>query len=282
VNAQYGWSLGLANEKWRLKRGSQYSVRYWIDAGDPDYAMAVATSESAVEVVLKDSVPLFNNFRRGNTLYFSAQNMDFMFSLTDTSRVLTYLLDCVKGGGRKPIAVAATPNPFGPTTAPTTSRDKGSSSSNASLAAERAEATVLAANLLSELGTPGFKILQPDEMPAGWKSDAMWRSDAGLGTVDVLPKVADPAEMSAVIISGDAKSCKKAFASGSLPAGEGSLTRLFTRCGAGKDALVGIYLVVPRRAGGIYVVGTFSLGEEDAGKALDASIRQAIFRALPK
>lgn len=279
LGAKHNWSMGFANDKWRLKSGSQYSVRYWIDTGEPEYATAVATSEQAVEISLKDSIPLFNSFRRGNTLYVSAQNTDFTFNLTDSSRVLTYLLECVKADGRKPVVAASVPNPFG---SPAVTRDKGSSVN--STLAERAEATTLAANLLSALGTPGFKILQPDEMPEGLKSDAMWRSGAGIGTVNVLPSVTDIKGIPSVLISGDAKGCKKAFASGSLPAESGlsPLTRLFTRCGKGKDAIVGIYLIIPRRAGGAYVIGTFSVGEGDAANALDSDIRQAIFRALPK
>lgn len=279
ISVKYNWSMFLTNKNWRLKSGNQYSVRYWVDTNEPEYGMAVATSPDTVTIPLKDDVALFNNFRRGNTLFLSAQNSDFSFSLKDSSRMLTYLLECVKAGGRKPPIVAASPNPFGPPVAPSTDK---TTLDNAKLAAERAEATVLAANLISQLGISGFKILRPDEMPEGWKPDAMWRSDSSIGTVTVLPSASDSGEISPVIIAQDAKGCKRAFASGSLPAESGSpITRLFTRCGVGKDAFVGFYALVPRQAGGQYVIGTFSIGEEEAAKALDSGIRQAIFRALP-
>jgi hypothetical protein len=279
ISANYSWGMGLQNKNWRLKPGNQYSVRYWVDTNDAEYGMAIATSSDQVLIPLKDNVSLFNNFQRGNTLFLSAQNSDFSFSLKDSSRMLTYLLECVKAGGLKPPIVATSPNPFGPPVAASTDR---TTLNNAKLAAERAEATVLAANLISQLGISGFTILRPDEMPEGWKPDAMWRSDSGIGTVTVLPSASDSGEISPAIIAQDAKGCKKAFASGSLPAESSSpITRLFTRCGTGKDAFVGFYVLIPRQAGGQYVIGTFSIGEEEAAKALDSGIRQAIFRALP-
>lgn len=281
IGADYSWRMGLSNEKWQLKQGSQYSVRYWIDANEPESGMAEAQSAQTVTILLKDNTSLFNNFRRGNTLFLSAQSANFMFNLKDSSRALTYLLDCVKAGGRKPTVVATSPNPFGPPAGNTT-RDK-TALDNARLAAEQAEAAILAANLISELGITGFKILRPDEMPKGWKADAMWRSDSAVGTVMVLPLVSDAGQIPPVIIASDAAGCKEAFASGSLPAESSTaVRRLFTRCSTGKDALVGFYSIVPRRAGGHYVIGTFSLGEEDAAKTLDLGVRQAIFRALPK
>ena len=87
-------------------------------------------------------------------------------------------------------------------------------------------------------------------MPKGFMADAIWRTDNNLGTVTVLQKVDDPASVGPKLISMDANGCKKAFSPGLAPVEEGSsVTRLFTRCGTGKDALVGLYLVVPIKAG---------------------------------
>jgi hypothetical protein len=286
VGADYSWAMTFANLKWSLKPGNEYSVRYWIDTNEPEYAMAVAKSTQMVDIPLKDSPELFNKFRRGYTLFVSAQSMDFQFNLTDSSRVLAYLLECVKSGGRKPvISVATSSNPFAAPNAPAPSTASRSAqpSADAQLAAERAEATVVAANLMSELRINGFKILRPEEMPKGMTADAVWQSDAAMGSVTILRSGTDAGAVPPIIISNDAKSCKKAFASGSLPPDTGStVTRLFTRCGTGSDAFIGNYLILPRRAGGLYVIGTYTVGEEEASKALDAGIRQAVFRALPK
>jgi hypothetical protein len=101
--------------------------------------------------------------------------------------------------------------------------------------------------------------------------------------VTILRPGADAQAVATSLISQDAKNCKKAFASGSLPAETGSkLVRLFTRCDTGKEAVISNYYVVPRQAGGLYVIGTYTEGEEEGSKSLDAGIRQAVFRALPK
>jgi hypothetical protein len=44
VNVNYGWTMGFANPKWQLKPGNQYSVRYWVDTGEPEFGMATAVS----------------------------------------------------------------------------------------------------------------------------------------------------------------------------------------------------------------------------------------------
>jgi hypothetical protein len=183
VGADYSWSMGFANDNWRLKSGNEYSVRYWIDTNEPQYAMAVAKSANVVQIPLKDSAELFNKFRRGYTLFVSAQSTDFQFSLTDSGRVLTYLLDCARAAGRKPTwSVANSPNPFGPPAASqsSTAPRRTEQSTDAQLAAERAESTLVAANLLSELRVSDFKLLRREDLPEGWKADATWRTDGGV------------------------------------------------------------------------------------------------------
>jgi hypothetical protein len=282
VNKTYDWTMAFASPKWSLTPGTEYRVSFWVDDRPADVATARAVSANQVLLLLKDSVPLFNAFRRGRTLYVNAQGTDLAFNLTDTSVMLSYLLRCAAAGGAKPAPmVVATPNPFGSPAEGSPSRSTAAPTST--LEAERAEATLVAANLMSELGVAGFKLLRPDEMPKGFMADAMWVADKNVGTVTVLPKADDTASVGSNLISLDAKGCKKAFSSGSAPVEEGSnVTRLFTRCGMGNDALVSLYLVVPRKAGGAYVIGTFATGEEDGAKAIDSGIRAAVFRALPK
>ena len=67
------------------------------------------------------------------------------------------------------------------------------------------------------------------------------------------------------------------------PAEAGStIIRLLTRCGMGSDTTVDLYLIVPRKAGGIYVTAMYATGGEDAAETVDSGIRAAVFRALPK
>jgi hypothetical protein len=64
--------------------------------------------------------------------------------------------------------------------------------------------------------------------------------------------------------------------------GDSKVASLFTRCGLGKDAFVSFYLVAPRKAGGVYVIGTYGDEQEETVKTTDSGVKTAVFRALPK
>jgi hypothetical protein len=86
-----------------------------------------------------------------------------------------------------------------------------------------------------------------------------------------------------IVIGRDASECKKAFASGAMPVEtDGKVASLFTRCGLGKDAYVSFYLVAPRKAGGVYVIGTYADEQEESVKNVDSGVKTAVFHALPK
>jgi hypothetical protein len=279
VDKKFGWGMGFSSPSWHVKPGMHYNVSYWIDNGSAEYATAVVVGDGLVKVELKDSPELFNTFRRGNTLYVNAQGTTVPFNLTNTSQVLTYLLQCANNGGAKPApAVAAAPNLFGTPGTNTRPQPKPQVASGTA-AAERAEATALAANIVSELGITGFKFLPPEQTPA----DAAWIADNAVGAVTVLPKVTDASEFGSVVIGRDAKECKTAYASGSMPGeGEGNLARLFTRCGVGKEAFISYYLVVPRKASGVYLIGIYGYEQNEKVSTMEAGIRSAAFRVLQK
>lgn len=285
VAKNFAWSIGFANPKWHIRTGTQYSVAYWVDNGPAQFATPTALSDELVNAVLPDNVALFNSFRRGQTLYVKVQGTDLgpiPFNLTNTSQMLTYLLRCAQNGGVKPSpAMVQAPNMFGtPNTAntqPTTPENKSAS------VAQKAEATLLAANLVSELGITGFKFLTPEEMPKGITADAMWAAEKTVGTVHVLPTLTDINEVGPFLIGRDAKECKKAFASGAMPVeADSKVASLFTRCGLGKDAFVSFYLVAPRKAGGVYVIGTYGDEQEESVKTIDSGVKTAVFHAMPK
>jgi hypothetical protein len=86
-----------------------------------------------------------------------------------------------------------------------------------------------------------------------------------------------------LLIGRDAQECKKAFASGAMPVeADSKIASLFTRCGLGKDAFVSFYLVAPRKAGGVYVIGTYGEEQEESVKTVDSGVKTAVFRAMPK
>jgi hypothetical protein len=285
VAKNYAWSIGFANPKWNIRPGTQYNVAYWVDNGPAQFATPTALSDELVTAVLPDNVALFNSFRYGQRLYVKVRGNELApipFNLTNTAQMLTYLVRCVQSGGVKPSpAMVAAPNMFG--TPSTTQATPTNTKSEASSVAQKTEATLLAANLLSDLGVTGFKFLTPDEMPKGLTADAMWAAGKTVGTVHILPAVTDINAVGPIVIGRDAQECKKAFASGAIPVeADSKVASLFTRCGLGKDAFVSFYLVAPRKAGGVYVIGTYGDEQEESVKTIDSGVKTAVFHVLPK
>jgi hypothetical protein len=118
------------------------------------------------------------------------------------------------------------------------------------------------------------------------KADAVWVAADVIGTINVFPTIAtkDLDEVRSIIIGGDAKTCKGTFFSGSIPddGKDNQLTRVFTTCQV-KETSTSYYLAVPRKAGGVYILRTMTTaGPEKPAKEADASIRKAVFSAVPK
>jgi hypothetical protein len=285
VTKDFHWTIGFANPKWNIRPGTQYNVSYWVDNGPAEFATPTAIRDDLVLAVLPDNVALFNSFRYGHILYVKVRDTELdpiPFNLTSTSQMLTFLLRCAQSGGVKPSpAVVASPNMFG--TSKTAQATPTDTKSEPPSVAQKAEATLFAANLVSELGITGFKFLRSDEMPKGITADAMWAAGKTFGTVNIIPTATDINAIGPILIGRDAQECKKAFASGAMPVEEDSkIASLFTRCGLGKEALVSFYLVAPRKAGGVYVVGTYGEEQEDSVKTVDSGVKTAVFHAMPK
>jgi hypothetical protein len=273
INRNFGSTIAFSSPHLQLSIGKTYSLSYWVDDNPPIKAIAVANMRDLAVISLKNSSSLFQLFRGGKTLYLKSRTRTSAYDLADVSTALAYLLRCAEGGGIRPSSAVAAGAHSDNTAASQPDARKQESE------ALRNEAIILAANLLSELRITGFKFLAPNEVPAGFSADAVWKTPSGIGTVTVLPGASDGAAVPGVIISADAKACRKQFASGSLPS-ESGVTKLFTKCGIGSDALVAFYFVVPRKTSGQYVIGTYSLGEAAGGTAIDEGMRAAVFRAL--
>jgi hypothetical protein len=274
ISQNFNWSMGFAHPAWRLQRGSVFDIAFTVDDTPPIIAKATALSAIVVEVPLDDSAELFARFRRGYVLRVAAASQVFSFNLTGTSQLLPALLTCAQNRGT---VVRMASNPF----------DVKSSSSSGSNALQdagaKAEATALAANLLSAAGVQGFTLLNPAEYPE-IKGDARWIQGATFGTLNIYPKVTreELKNISAYLIGGDAKACKGTFFSGAIPdSAAAPFGRVFTTCQTGDNTLTSYYLAAPRKAGGAYVISTISLGPEKPAKEADSLLRSAVFKALP-
>jgi hypothetical protein len=265
---------------WKLSPGAAYDIAFTVDDMPPISAKAVAIDRNQVSVSLQNSSELFGQFRRGNVLRVAAADRIFSFNLTKTSQLLPVLLRCALQNGNPEII---TTNPF-EKNRPIVSTSKPTNTRASDRSAERAEATILAANLLSQAGIQGFVLLDQNELP-DLKADAKWRSGNLFGTITVIPDIQPSQinEVPSVLIGGAAKACKGTFLSGAVPdEPKNSFARIFTTCDDGKQATTVYYLAVPRKAGGAYIMTTAAVGSEVPAKEADSNIRTAVYKVLPQ
>lgn len=146
----------------------------------------------------------------------------------------------------------------------------------------RAEATALATDILRRANFD-FELQKPDQAPENLrKYDAVWRADGVLGTLRILSG-SQVDTVRGKLIADDATTCKGKFASGALPAMSGSQSQtIFTSCESQNNWSV-YYIAVPRRKGGIYLLGVAGTGEQAARmQAVANSYRTVALEVLEK
>ena len=271
VSRSYAWSMSFAHRAWRLTPGQSYDIAFTVDGTPPIGARAIAIGPNQVEVPLADSTELFQRFRQGQQLRVAAAGQVLAFNLTGTSQVLPALLRCVQANLQPSGSTTVAANPFA---APAPANTAATPASQGRPAAYRAEAVSLAANILGSAGVVGFHMVDGD---TGF-ADARWRTDRLFGMVRIEPKE-PPALISAGMIAVDAAGCKSKFASGSIPASNNNdAPRMFTKCGDGEQGYTVFYFILPRKAGGHYLIGTGASGAEEPARQVESDIRQATLK----
>jgi hypothetical protein len=274
INRGYAWNMGFGNPQWRLTKGQQYDIAFSVDGSPPIVAKAEAAGTNSAFVPLADSAELFSQFRRGRMLQVAAANEVFSFNLDGTSALLPALLNCV----RQETTPVGASNPF--VAQPATKR-AGPSRATPSREALQAEAAIIGANVLGAAGIRGFSLGSAEDA-AKLKVDAVWTSDTLVGKIVIADglRLDDP-NIPSTLIGEDAKSCKGAFLSGSLPESDGkAMLRIFTSCQMEKQNSTVYYLAVPRPKGGIYVFATISNGSQEEVKEADSGLRNAVFKVV--
>jgi hypothetical protein len=270
VSRSYAWGMSFAHPAWRLTKGQSYDIAFTVDQTPPIAARAIAIAPNQVEVPLADSTELFQRFRQGYQLRVAAAGQVLAFNLTGTSQVLPALLRCVQANLQPSGSTTVAANPFAPPTPANTAAPPGS---QARPAAYRAEAISLAANILGSAGVVGFRILEGD---TGF-ADARWQTDRLFGMVRIEPNE-PPGLISAEAIGVDAAGCRSKFASGSIPGTDNDVPRMFTKCGEGDQGFTVYYFILPRKAGGHYLIGTGASGSDEPARQVESDIRQATLK----
>jgi hypothetical protein len=134
--------------------------------------------------------------------------------------------------------------------------------------------------MLSAAGLQNFYILPPDDAVAkGLYADAVWTAGGIVGTLKILPpgRFRQIGDIPPLLILSEARTCKGAFFSGSLPVDSAKpMGRAFTSCNDGKKPMTIYYVVTERPKGGFYLFATISFEGEQPAKETDSTIRSAV------
>lgn len=225
VDRQYGWRIGFTNPAWNLTLGRDIPLTISFDGAAPWAGVANVIDRQTAKVEMQTSSALINSFRQAYGMTIEAEGQTFRFALDGTSRLMVDLARCVTNSlaierGELPQTfVESTPTqppakPAAPTTAVTP--NPAPANTQAARLEFQIAATRIASNLLLQAKIPNARLLSTTEVPAGLQGrGAVWTSDVGMGTVDVLPASVgkDVQQTASYILLDDAGSCKGDFAS---------------------------------------------------------------------
>ncbi len=284
VTGNYRWAIGFTSDNFSVRPDSTVKLALSLDGAAPTLVEAYAIDSNFLRVSLDPKASLFRRFKAAHFLELRAKDLSYKFALTDTSRMLPQLLQCVTERV-KPTPMQADENRQ---VASATERQTSGVRSGSSSAYEtsrdvlRAEATSVMANLLSEAGINGFRLV-PGTSENGVPVDVIWASPVAKGAMFIVTDkdVRRPRDMNAKLIAVAAESCKGKFALTATPETDSSsAARVVTGCQVGQKATTTYYLTLPRQKGGHYVFATFSDDDSEPAKEVERDIRSAAFRVI--
>ena len=283
-----GWSLGLANNAWKLQNGSQYPVQYYIDSEPPRQGTANVVDTDQVSIDLPNDQTLYDRVRLGTRLYVKTSSNLMNFGLAGTGAALNALANCLSSYQQ-----ASGSNPFGGTGGSNgqgansqDSQQQASTSGATAVAGSKAEMTKVVDALMKSAGLK-YEYIDPDEYPDMIGQDEVgWWVGEGMGTIDIVASGADadPAQYIKHQQQYDQKDCK----SGTFSAQgisdpydtSGKIKRLFASCkmANAKDSWADYNLVFRRPQGGVYALVTTFYGNFAPGQDVDVKLREAVYR----
>jgi hypothetical protein len=131
----------------------------------------------------------------------------------------------------------------------------------------RMEASQIAADILRRANFT-FEFQKPEQLTAELRDrqDVVWRSEEFLGTLRILPAANAQTidKIRSDVVAADTASCKGKLDTGALPAmADSKSVTMFTVC-KGEPVRSTYYILLPRRKGGIYLLGILGSGEAAA------------------
>lgn len=133
VNKDYGWTLGFANENWKLITGQAFEIVLTFDGQQPFNVHGVPLDTHLVSVPMPTNSSLIAQFRKARTMTAFTQGHLFQFNLNQTGQLLPSLVNCVEAVKKNGVNNAgefavAIPKPAIAKPVAATAQDSGSSS----------------------------------------------------------------------------------------------------------------------------------------------------------
>ena len=159
VTRDYQWNVAFFSPRFNVTPGQTIDIGLSVDGRMPTMVPSYAVTNKAVKVELSPDGQIVNLFRQGNRLTLTANDGQFEFNLTNTSKLIPALAQCVHDALNPAPLAARSSNP-----APIAA---GQSSATPAPSTEvnnrRAEAVAMVANVLAASGLTGFRILDETE-----------------------------------------------------------------------------------------------------------------------
>jgi hypothetical protein len=278
ISSNFTWRVVFSNPDWNMRAGQTISVSYQIDNFEHRRGTAEIIERNIAVLQLPDDAELFRQMRIGQLINFNANGQNYPFLLTGTAVVLQTLLDCARNRGQ--IAIAAPPpRPQPQPAAPATS-------TAAQTAERRLEATQFVANLLSDSGLRGFRIMTSAEQrrdenpPLVRNADVAWQGDGTLGTLLIISpsNAANLDAYASDLIGADARGCPGEFMTARVPDPDmRNARRLMTFCGLGGGENVSVhYMLLPMPGGVAYQFTIVGRAGREAASVEDRRLRDAV------
>jgi len=284
VDRHYMWTLELSNPSWNFPKGATFDVAFGTGNRNTFRQRVTALDSKLVRVQLPDTVNAFEAFRRILRLELVAGGLTSSFDMTYANQVLLALTQCVTRYGTTAKSRAAISSwlksPIGPASGPSHDPDV------------QKEAAALATSIVSEAQIANAASMKPADVPHGIDGDTVWKVADALFTISILSKDKAPeiADLSDLIIGGDAQRCRGDFFSGAtLDVIETTgIARAYTNCQTEQVSASSYYFLFPRKQGGLYLMTTTTSGvevtpnAEKNAKEIDGRVRATIMTAQSK
>jgi len=306
INRKYVFSLGIADNRWNLRKGGKYEVTLQVDRGQRFRRIATAVSGKQLVIRINNRATFFKMIKRGKTLQVKANGLSRGYSLRGTGRALDAALRCVKRKLRSASnesfdAPRSVDQPRETVTRPRKPsnplvRNKPREVRVRAGSVSSQKALIYTVNLLSGAGIGGYKLLEKNPFKKSGYQVAWQYSKGHLGALAVFKnqKSNFVDTQTSKLLGGDARTCKGQFASGfrkSDSTSKWSGRRLFTICSNatnGNDFAIH-YSIGLQPSGVATIVAThlsaqgLASSEPDDSEQIDKAIYEsAAFREIGK